>query len=421
MIMAVVAVILLAVFACILIWSGNEATDQLHRSLEAALNRTMGADGKPEPLREGGGAPEGSAEWYAPPELGRPPAEPADQPVAVYRLEGASLALAPRSSALLDEAGMEEAQMACDAAPEGFGSIPALGLSFLKRFAGGGTYVAFAVDGVAENQRSLLVIFAGVGAGALLIFLVAAVLFSRWALRPVRTAWDQQRTFIANASHELKTPLAIIKANTEVLLEEPEAPWEERSHWLQSTQSAADGMTSLAEDLLALASLDERVQSEGRRPKGDQAAAPLDVSRLLEGIVLGFESRAVEGGFTLEADIQEGVQERLDEEGLSRIANVLLDNACKYVSPGGQVTVRFIAPKGGEAVLKVANTGRTLTPEEQKRIFERFYRSAEARSVAEGHGLGLSIAKALADQMGARLAVSSADGLTMFSLAFPMR
>lgn len=421
MIMAVVAIILLAVFACILVWISHEGSDHLHRSLESAIDRTVEAESAPEPAGRDKGVPEDSLGWFEPPELGKPPAEPMDQPVAVYRLEDDSLTLASRSSALLDAEGLEEARMACEAAPKGFSSIPALGLSFLKRTVDSCTYVAFAFDTVAESQRSLIIIFAGVGAAALLVFLVASILFSRWALRPVRAAWDQQRSFIANASHELKTPLSIIKANTEVLLEEPEAPWEERVHWLKSTQGAADGMADLAEDLLSLASLDERARSDGRRDGILQTAEVVDASRILEGVVLSFESRALERGFSLETDIQEGVLSRLDGAGLTRIASVLVDNACKYVEPGSRVSVRLSAQRSEEAVLEVTNAGQVLDPEVQAHIFDRFYRSPEARAMADGHGLGLSIAQALADQMGARISVNSADGLTTFSLTFPVR
>ena len=421
MIMAVVAIILLAVFACILAWISHEGSDHLHRSLESAINRTMEAESAPEPAGREKGVPEGSPGWFEPPELGKPPAEPMDQPVAVYRLEADSLVLASRSSALLDAEGLEEARATCEAAPEGFGSISSLGLSFLKRAVDGRTYVAFAFDTVTESQRSLIIIFVGVGAAALLVFLVASILFSRWALRPVRIAWDQQRSFIANASHELKTPLSIIKANTEVLLEELEAPWEERVHWLQSTQGAADGMADLAEDLLSLASLDERSQSDRKRDPISQAAEPVDASRIIEGVALGFESRALERGFSLKSDIQGGLLSRLDGAGLTRIASVLVDNACKYVEPGGQVSVRLSTQGSEEAVLEVTNTGQVLGPEVQAHIFDRFYRSPEARAMADGHGLGLSIAKALADRMDARISMKSTDGLTSFFLTFPAR
>lgn len=424
MVMVVVAVILAAVFACALILTNQDVEGRLHEAMEGAIDRT--AEAAVPPSGERGGQPRSGSEgkaadgegWFAPPELGRHPSEPSGKPVAVYRLKDGVLDIAPRSSALLDEAGLTVAASVCADAPLGTGSIPSLGLVFLKRSVADEVYVAFAADEVAANQQNLIMVFAGVGIGAFVLFLVASVLFSRWALRPVQMAWDQQRVFVANASHELKTPLSIIKANTEILLEEPDATEADRVRWLRSTKNAADGMTDLVGDLLTLAGLDEREETKNVANAVWGGSQLVDVARVVEGCALSFESRALEEGFTLKTDVQEPMEARLDADALKRIVDILLDNACKYVKPNGLVTVQLVACANHEAALRVTNTGPALDPETMTHLFDRFYRSPEARGSSDGHGLGLAIAQELAQQMKAELTASSEEGQTVFSLRF---
>ncbi len=417
LVMGVATLILCAVFVSIGAMTCQQAAQQLAADLETSIDVSANAFERPEARAPLPQAPDADAAGegqgqLAPPQLGQRPEERLASPVAVYVLEDGALTLASRSSAALDDAVRTEAVEACSDAPEDEVVPGPHGLVLLKRQVRGTTYVAFADDSARVALRGLLPTFAVVGAGALAVFFAISILFARWALRPVRQAWDQQRAFVSNASHELKTPLAIIKANTEILLDEPDADAAARAKWLASTQESAEGMEALVNDMLALASLDELAE-QGSVRIAAHVAGPFDLSRQLEGLALQFESRAFEGGFALEADIVEGVQARADADAVARLMQILLDNACKYVGAGGTVTVRLECADGAARV-SVANTGPLIPPEQQERIFQRFYRADEAHAGA-GHGLGLSIAKALSDQLGAGLSVTSTDAVTTFA------
>lgn len=138
---------------------------------------------------------------------------------------------------------------------------------------------------------------------ALAVFLVISLFFSRWALRPVARAWTQQRRFVADASHDLKTPLTVILANTSIALEHPERSVASQSQWLESTQHEAEAMQGLVGDLLTLAKMDEEeaaAQSGAARP----ALEEVDLSDVIEGEVLQFESVAFERGVKLESQVE---------------------------------------------------------------------------------------------------------------------
>lgn len=425
LVMGVVTVILAAVFACIAIMSHQQAMDHLASDLSIAIDLSVGDQ------RELKGMPEGlgglrspgvaldmaPSNWSAPPQLGRQPEDRLSTPVAVYVLQDGALGMAERSGAVLDDEVLAGLAEEASAAP--FDEVVACeqGMALLKRDVMGSTYVAFANDSARATVRDLFAIYAVVGVGALLAFFAISILFSRWALAPVRQAWNRQREFVSNASHELKTPLAIIKANTEILLDEPDADRGARAKWLASTKDSAEGMERLVEEMLALASVDELVE-EPRLEKQDATRdeEPIDLSRMMEGAVLQFESRAFEDGFRLDSQIENGMSVRADAEALSRLFSILMDNACKYVEANGVVEVRLERASSGDAAkVSVSNTGPAIPPEKLDRIFDRFYRVDDAHASGGGHGLGLSIAQALSDQMDARLRVESAGSLTTFS------
>lgn len=425
LVMGVVALILCAVFASIGVMTYQQAVEQLASDMHLAIAISAGDQRDMREVPGGGREPWAldaeaaikADDRSSPPQLGKHPEERLDTPVAVYLLEEGAVSLAPRSGAALDEDALADLTAAALEAPFDEVTPCGQGIVLLKQDVMGSVCVAFANDSARASVQGLLPICAVVGSGALLAFFVISIVFSRWALRPVRQAWDQQRAFVSNASHELKTPLSIIKANTEILLEEPAADAEARGKWLVSTQEAAEGMDALVGDMLALASLDE-IAERGGVVADSQAAEPFDASRLLEGLTLQFESRAFEGGFTLEPAIAEGVLVRADAEAVERLTRILLDNACKYVDAGGSVFVQ-LARAGAVARVSVANTGPQIPPEQLERIFQRFYRADEAHA-GEGHGLGLSIAKALSDQLDAGLAVTSTEEATCFTFHLPL-
>lgn len=344
-------------------------------------------------------------------------------PMALFSVsvDGAMSALGRYNTASISQDVLEQAGQQLAGADEGFGSLSDLGLFYVKRQAGGVMYLAFADMGSASGWRSLAATLAVVEVAALAVFFVISLFFSRWALRPVARAWTQQRRFVADASHDLKTPLTVILANTSIALEHPERSVASQSQWLESTQHEAEAMQSLVGDLLALAKMDEEeaaAQSGAARPAFEE----VDLSDVLEGEVLQFESVAFEHGVKLESQVEPGIELRGNEQRLRRLAGTLIDNACKYVDDGGAVNVS-LSRAGKQAKLEVRNTGAPISPEDLPHVFDRFYRADKARTGgAGGHGLGLAIARAIAEEHGGTLTASStqAEG-TAFTATLPLK
>ena len=212
-----------------------------------------------------------------------------------------------------------------------------------------------------------------------------------------------RQEFVANASHELKTPLASIKACVETLLEggaidDPQF----RDRFLGMAAEQADRLDKLVRDLLSLT----RIESEGRRD-----VEPVAIDRLVEQCVgrqlRNAEKRAI--GLRIEPP-DTPVQPLADEESLEHVLENLVDNAIKYTNPGGQVTIRW-QEEGGAFVLEVEDTGIGIPPQHVPRIFERFYRVDKARSrEVGGTGLGLAIVKHLVQSLGGEVSVNSRIG-----------
>jgi two-component system phosphate regulon sensor histidine kinase PhoR len=210
-----------------------------------------------------------------------------------------------------------------------------------------------------------------------------------------------RQQFIANVSHELKTPLSSIKAYTETLLSGALEDTEHARTFLSRIDDQADRLQDLIIDMLSLA----RIES-GQMPL---ELANVSVVEVVENCVRDYEGRAAAGQLTLVNQIDSGpLQVRADEEALLQILSNLVDNAIKYTPAGGTVTIRGRSEES-QAVIEVADTGPGIAPEHHERLFERFYRVDRARSrELGGTGLGLSIVKHLCQAMGGSVAVESA-------------
>ena len=217
---------------------------------------------------------------------------------------------------------------------------------------------------------------------ACLLLSAGACLLIRRMLRPVQESFDRQKQFVWDASHEFKTPLAVISANAEVLSREI-GP----NEYLGYIQSEVKRTDSLVQSLLTLARMDKgTVKAEMKR---------LDLSQALLAVALPFESTAFEAGRTLETDIPPGVFIRGDEAMLQQLAVILLGNALKYSNEGGTIRLS-LAQKGRGATFSVYNTGPGIVPENLERIFDRFYREdLSHNSEVAGNGLGLAIARTI--------------------------
>lgn len=290
-------------------------------------------------------------------------------------------------------------------------------LRYLKIDTREGTKISFAdLSYEWNNLKSLLISCIAIFFAAVILFLLLSLYLSRQALKPVETAWQQQNQFIADASHELKTPLTVILANLQILSSHKDSTILEQKKWLDNTREEAARMKQLVDELLFLARSDA-----GKIQTVQGTMAPFDFSDRILNSVLLFESVAFENKIDLSNEIQPGIILEGNEQQLKQMANILLDNACKYAGKSGFVSV-VLKSGAHHAVLTVENTGEPIPPEEQKHIFERFYRTDKSRVRKEGgYGLGLAIAKTIIDQHKGRITVtSSPETNTVFTVTLPL-
>lgn len=249
--------------------------------------------------------------------------------------------------------------------------------------------------------------------GACALALVIAVSFpvAKVALLSTEKAWEQQKRFIADASHALKTPLTVILANISILKNSPMGKDEEARHWLTSTEEEAKDMHTLVQDMLVLEQSDLNVRRTD--------FTNVNLSQLLEGLALQFEAVAFDKNIRLEVVVPENAELRGSEKGLSQMVSALLDNAFKYEKSGGLVRLK-LEKQVRKTILSVYNQSTYIRPEERERIFDRFLRLKNPETRAhEGHGLGLSIARSVADAHQAAIEVeSSVSSGTEFRVIF---
>lgn len=202
---------------------------------------------------------------------------------------------------------------------------------------------------------------------------------SKRAVRPFEINSNRQKQFITDASHELKTPLAIISANAEVLQYKGDG-----NEWTQNIIDQTKHMGKLINQLLVLAKLDE-VQEKSEKQEAD-------LKLLLEETIEPFEEVATQKKVTLKLHLEEGVTIRVNREQIAQLVSILTENAAKYVNDGGKIVWRLTKTQHG-AVLVVKNTTEKELPD-TKRMFDRFYRSDSSRSSKTGgQGIGLSLQK----------------------------
>ena len=241
--------------------------------------------------------------------------------------------------------------------------------------------------------------------GLCLMFGLSAVL-ANWTVTPIACAWEKQKQFVADASHELKTPLAVISANTEVILANPQEHVSGQSKWLSYIQSETMRMSKLITNLLTVARMDDKEQTS-------EKAEPIQLSELVSNTCLVFEPVIYENGKTLNRVILRNVRICAEEDSVKQLLSILLDNAVLHSTPQAQITVMLSKDAQGKIRLSVSNTAKDIPPEQLSHLFDRFYRLDKEGS-PNGSGLGLSIAKSIVHQMGGTLTVTSENQLVTF-------
>ena len=235
-----------------------------------------------------------------------------------------------------------------------------------------------------------------VGLISIVILSAAAYFLSGLIVRPIQVAFDKQKQFISDASHELKTPLTVISANADVL--EGEIG---ENKWLTYIQDQADRMNVLVNDLLNLTRLENN---------SNFIVSEFDLSKAIANTALPFECRAFDAGKNFVLNIEDGIRISGSEQHIKQMAAIFIDNALKYSKEKGTVRVS-LTNDGGKIRFSVYNTGTGLKESEKEKVFERFFRSDASRNRATGgYGLGLAIAKSIIDKHKFKLFVDNAEG-----------
>ena len=290
------------------------------------------------------------------------------------------------------------------------GELEEYNLRYLVSMSPTGLSIVFA-DTATETAtiRSMVYSCMFIFVAAMLVFLGISILLSRWAIKPVAVAWDQQRQFVADASHELKTPLAVIMANAE-LLQNEETPEADKKKFYENILSTTYQMRSLVENMLETARVDNGTVKMN--------FSSLDMSEIIYNAVLSFQLLYEEKGMGLRCAISAGVSVYGSEQHLYQVMDVLLDNALKYSSPNSMVSVDLVNT-GRSCLLSVVSPGDPISDEDLKNIFKRFYRADKARSRNGSYGLGLSIAESIIEAHKGKIWAESRSGYNIFYVQIP--
>ncbi len=270
---------------------------------------------------------------------------------------------------------------------------------------------ARSLQGVRETVAGLVLVLLPLGFGALGLATLGGLYMAGRAVRPVRDAFERQRAFVADASHELKTPLTLIRADTEVVLYRGRVNPEDRK-LIEHALAETGRMSAVLSNLLALARLDAGQLQVSRKP--------FDLTAVLTETAERFGARAASEEIHLDVRASDKIPARGDPEKTGEILVTLLDNALAFTPPGGRICVTG-RRRPGRVEVSVADTGPGIAPEHLPRIFDRFYRASTARDrESGGAGLGLAIARELARAQGGELRAENAkDGGAVFRLRLP--
>ena len=287
--------------------------------------------------------------------------------------------------------------------------------SYLKANSPFGTKIAFMERSQYDNMlfqlfKTLILI----GFISLIILLLISIYLTNKSIIPIKETFEKQKQFIADASHELKTPLAIIKTNTSLILSHPDSTIKSQSKWINYINSQTDRMSELISEMLSLAKMDT---AENQLP-----LSPINVSKVIESMILMFDAVIYENNIELETNISKNLFINGDKESLKKLFSIIMDNAIKYTDKNGNITVSLF-PEKNRVKMIIRNTGEGIAPENLERIFERFYRVDSSRDrETGGYGLGLSIASSIVKQHKGKIYAKSKVGeFTSFIIEIPQQ
>ena len=305
----------------------------------------------------------------------------------------------------IDEDDLQKCVEIAVARQEKSGQISDYSLMYVKKNDFENTLIVFASNSsLYENLRKSILINSGLFVGSMIIILFISLGLSWLAVKPVKKAWEQQKQFVADASHELKTPLTVILANNNIMMSHKNSTVEQEQKWLESTEDEAQHMKQLIDQMLFLAKSDA---GENRLQLSE-----VNFSEIVEGSALNFEPVAFEKEVLIDTEIAQDIMLEGNQTQLNQLAHILIDNAVKYSDEVSIIKI-ILSKKNDIVEFSVNNHGNEISKEDIEHIFDRFYRAEKSRTT-KGYGLGLSIAQNIVQNMNGKLSVQSnqTDGTT---------
>lgn len=239
-----------------------------------------------------------------------------------------------------------------------------------------------------------------------LVFSIISYFLSKWIIRPSERAIKSQKEFIANISHDLKTPITIIKANADLIEDEVT-----NKKGIKYIRQESNKLNNLVNEMLTLAKIDNTDRKYN--------FSNFNLSDALLDIALPFESVAYEKHITFNIDIKENIKYYGEETQIQKLAEILLDNAISYTNTGGNIDFHT-KENQKNIVISVTNTGKEISNEKKEKIFNRFYRENTSRGNSGNHyGLGLSIAGTIVEKHSGKITVESKNGKNTFKVVLP--
>ena len=257
-----------------------------------------------------------------------------------------------------------------------------------------------------QNSKQFFIVSIFIFLLSVIVFTIISYYLSRWMIKPSEKAIKNQKIFVANISHDLKTPITIIRANADLIENEVK-----NKKSIKYIQQETEKLNHLVNEMLTLTRIDNTISKENFKS--------FNFGDSLFDVVLPFESIAYEKGIRFNINIDEVTDYFGDENNIQKLAEILIDNAMSYTAKGGIVDVD--AYENSKAVtLSVTNTGEPISDEKKVEIFDRFYRESKSRERTGNHyGLGLSIANTIVKKHNGKITVESKNGKNTFTVILP--
>lgn len=257
-----------------------------------------------------------------------------------------------------------------------------------------------------QNSKQFFIVSIFIFLLSVIVFTIISYYLSRWMIKPSEKAIKNQKIFVANISHDLKTPITIIRANADLIENEVK-----NKKSIKYIQQETEKLNHLVNEMLTLTRIDNTISKENFKN--------FNFGDSLFDVVLPFESIAYEKGIKFNINIDEVTDYFGDETNIQKLAEILIDNAMSYTAKGGIVDVD--AYENSKAVtLSVTNTGEPISDEKKEEIFDRFYRESKSRESTGNHyGLGLSIASTIVKKHNGKISVESKNGKNTFTVTLP--